>query len=131
MSLRELLSAKQRVDDALYQHEQALLDPAVRGSREQLESLLHVDFFETGSSGESYDRETMIDMMLGESPGQVVMRDFITSFLSSDIGLVTYRSVGTGGQEAKRSSVWVFEDGRWQLRHHQGTRVPDRWGRVH
>jgi len=131
MSLREMFSAKQRVDDTLYQHEQALLDPEVRSSREHLENLLHIDFFETGSSGESYDRETMIEMMLGESPGQVVMRDFITSFLSADIGLVTYRSVGTSGQEAKRSSVWLFEDGRWQLRHHQGTRVPDRWGRVH
>lgn len=130
MSLREMLSGARRADDTLYRHEQALLDPDVRTSRTQLEDLFHADFSETGSSGELYDRETMIEMMVGEASGQVVMRDFNTSYLSVDVALVTYRSVGTGGQEARRSSVWVFQDGRWQLRHHQGTRVPDRWGRV-
>ena len=131
MSLREMLSAARRADDTLYQHERALLDPDVRSSRVRLDALFHADFTETGSSGEVYDRETMIEMMVGESPGNVVMRDFTTSFLSAAVALVTYRSVGTGGQEARRSSIWVFEDERWQLRHHQGTRVPDRWGRVH
>jgi hypothetical protein len=130
MSLREMLSGARRADDTLYRHEQALLDPDVRTSRAQLEDLFHVDFSETGSTGELYDRETMIEMMVGEASGQVVMRDFNTSYLSVDVALVTYRSVGTGGQEARRSSVWVFQDGRWQLRHHQGTRVPDRWARV-
>ncbi|HEX6287265.1 MAG TPA: nuclear transport factor 2 family protein [Acidimicrobiia bacterium] len=131
MSLRETLSGARRADETMYQHEQALLDPDVRGSRMRLESLFHADFSETGSSGEVYDRATMIEMMVGESPGNVIMRDFTTSYLSADVALVTYRSVGTGGQEARRSSVWVFEDERWQLRHHQGTRVPDRWSRVH
>jgi ribonuclease HI len=130
MTSRGRTPGARRVDDPIYEHEQEMLDPEVRSSRGRLEDLIHVDFSETGSSGEVYDRETMIDMMVGESPGQVVMRDFHTSYLSADVALVNYRTVGTGGQEARRSSVWVFEDDRWQLRHHQGTRVPDRWNRV-
>lgn len=130
MTLRDRLSGARRADDPLHLHERALLDPEVRSSRGRLEALLHRDFSETGSSGEVYDRETIIEMMVGEAPGQVVMRDFDTSYVSANVALVTYRSVGTGGQEARRTSVWVYEDGRWQLRHHQGTRVPDKWNRV-
>lgn len=130
MTLRERLSGARRADDPLYQRELGLLDPAVRASRQRLETILHDDFSETGSSGEVYDRETIIEMMVGEAPGQVVMRDFHTSYLAADVALVTYRSVGTGGQEARRTSVWVFEEDRWQLRHHQGTRVPDRWNQI-
>lgn len=130
MTLRQRIAGSARADDLLFEHEQELLNPEVRSARERLKALLHVDFREMGSSGDVYDRETMIDMMVGEAPGQVVIRDFDTSYLSAEVALVTYRTVGTGGQEARRSSVWVFQDDRWQLRHHQGTRVPDRWNRV-
>lgn len=118
-------------DQPLFECETALADPEVRRSRERVDALLHTDFIETGSSGEVYDRDTMIDMMLSEAPGQVVIRDFSATYLSPKVALVTYRSIGTAGQEVRRSSIWVHEDDRWQLRHHQGTRVPDRWGRVH
>ena len=123
MSLRELFLAPARVDAALYDGELALTDPVVRRSRERLESLLHCDFTETGSTGEVYDRSTMIDMMVSEVPGRVMIRDFSAERLSDDVALVTYRSIGTSGQEVRRTSVWVRADDRWQLRHHQGTRV--------
>jgi ribonuclease HI len=73
----------------------------------------------------------MIEMMVGEAPGEVIIRDFLAAPMSEEIVLVTYRSVGMSGQEARRSSVWIRVGDRWQLRHHQGTRVPDRWGRLH
>jgi len=124
-------SAQPTIDDVLYEAEMALTDPEVRRSREHVEALLHPEFSETGSSGEVYDRERMIEMMTGESPGEVIIRDFVAAPMSEDIALVTYRSVGLSGQEARRSSVWIRVGERWQLRHHQGTRVPDRWGRLH
>lgn len=125
-----MFSGERRAADPLLECERALLDPEVRRSREQVEALLHADFSETGSSGEVYDRETMIEMMVSGSSGRVVMRNFDTTYLAPDVALTTDRSVGTGGQEARRSSIWVYSDDRWQLRHHQGTKVPDRWGRV-
>lgn len=123
MSLRELFLARARVDDALYDSEMALTDPDVRRSRQHLETLLHPDFSETGSTGEAYDRATMIDLMVSEVPGRVMIRDFSATRLSDDVALVSYRSIGTSGQEVRRTSVWVRGDDRWQLRHHQGTRV--------
>lgn len=130
MSLRERIAVARRPDQPLYECEQALLDPVVRRSTKEVEALLHQDFMETGSSGDVYDRDSMISMMVDQSPGDVVIVDFETTHLSADVALVTYRSVGMGGQEARRTSIWVQEDGRWQLRHHQGTRVPNRWGQV-
>lgn len=130
MSLRELLGAPARFEEELYESEVALTDPGVRGSRSRLEELLHDDFTETGSSGEIYDRHTMIDMMLSETPGRVMIRDFTATLLSGDVAIANYRSIGASGQEVKRTSVWVGRNGSWRLRHHQGTRVADHWGTV-
>ena len=118
------------VERGLLEAEQALTDPDVRRSPEHVEQLLHPDFIEIGSSGEVYDRDTMIEMMTSEAPGGVVIRDFKVRMLSDDTALATYRSIGTSGKEARRSSVWVEADSGWRLLHHQGTRVPNRWGAV-
>lgn len=114
------------VGEALFDAETALSDPAVRRSPERVGALLHPEFSETGSSGEVYDRSQMIEMMASEDPGEVMIMDFGVRWVTDDVALVTYRSVGLSGREARRSSVWVRRDERWQLLHHQGTRVPDR-----
>ena len=127
---RGLITSNGRLDKTLYNAEQELLDPEVRRSRSRLEELLHQEFSETGSTGNLYDRETIIQMMLEETPARVIIRDFQAQPLDTDTALVTYRSVGGGGQEARRTSIWTRTDGHWQLRYHQGTRVPDTWGRI-
>jgi ribonuclease HI len=121
---------RSRVEDILHQAERSLTDPAVRRSESLVSDLLHPEFTEVGSSGEVYEREAMIEMMTTESPGEVIIRDFTAEPLSEDAVLVRYRSVGTSGQEARRSSIWVRSGEKWQLRYHQGTRVPNQWGRV-
>lgn len=118
------------MDRLLRENEQALTDPDVRSTRASLEELLYPDFAETSSSGEIYDRETMIEVMASESLGDMLIRDFTTARLDDNVALTTYRSIVTSGQEARRTSIWVYESDRWQLRHHQGTRVLDAWGRV-
>ena len=118
------------IEKALLEAEKALADPDVRSSPRRVEQLLHPDFTEIGSSGDVYDRDEMIEMITSETPGGVVMRDFRVRLLSRDTVLVTYRSIGTSGREARRSSIWVDEGSGWRLIHHQGTRVPDRWGAV-
>jgi ribonuclease HI len=125
-----MFRAPVRFEKELYDAEVALTDPDVRSSRSLLEELLHDDFSETGSSGEVYDRDTMIDMMTSEAPGLVVIRDFTASRLSESVAIANYRSIGVSGQEVKRTSVWIELDGVWRLRHHQGTRVADLWGAV-
>jgi hypothetical protein len=130
MRLRPSLTLKSKWERELYEAEANLTDPDIRQSMEKTEQLLHPEFLETGSSGIVYDRDTMIELMLGEAPGDVIIRDFTVHPLSDDTALVTYRSIGISGQEARRSSIWVEVGDRWQLRYHQGTRVPNSWGHV-
>lgn len=130
MRLRPSLTLKSTWERELYEAEANLTDPDIRQSMEKTEQLLHPEFLETGSSGIVYDRDTMIELMLGEAPGDVIIRDFTVHPLSDDTALVTYRSIGISGQEARRSSIWVEVGDRWQLRYHQGTRVPNSWGHV-
>lgn len=114
----------------LYPMELELVVPEASHSRRKLERLLHPQYKETGSTGNLYDRETTIEMMLAERPGGVVVRDFQAQLMAPDTALVTYRSIGGGGQEARRTSIWMRTDKGWQLRFHQGTRIPNHWGNI-
>jgi len=126
MTDQNRLSRQQtRSQNELLDLERMLLDPEVRHSRVAVELLLHSQFKEFGSSGRVYDRDTMIKMMNRETSGQITIRDFDARMLSTDVCLVTYRSVGES-QEARRSSVWVRDEGRWQVIFHQGTKIPGR-----
>lgn len=107
--------------------EMAALDPRVRTDRNQMSQLLHDDFIEFGSTGRVYNRKVLLDMLADEEPSPVVIRDFAVRQLSGDTALVTYRSVGQGGQEARRSSVWVEDDDAWKMVFHQGTRISHRY----
>jgi ribonuclease HI len=122
-------SRVESVEDVLREAETALADPEFRTSRALVEDLLHPDFAEIGSSGEEYGREQMIELMMVEPPGEVIIRDFSATEVSEDVAVATYRTVGMSGQEVRRTSLWVRVDGQWQMRHHQGTRVPDNWNR--
>ena len=59
-------------DDVLsevVQLEVALLDPAVRADRSRLDELLHADFVEFGASGRVFDRNAILDELVGEGHG--------------------------------------------------------------
>ncbi|HEX9763595.1 MAG TPA: DUF4440 domain-containing protein [Acidimicrobiia bacterium] len=120
-----------RVDvwrEGLHALEMELLDPAVRADPVRVGNLLRDDFIEFGSSGRVYEKGVLIEMLSEEEHARVVIRDFSARELAEETALVTYRSVGQSGIEARRSSVWVRSDGDWQLVFHQGTRIPDQWG---
>lgn len=110
----------------LYELEQELLSPAVRSDRRRLDDLMRDDFIEVGSSGRIYEKWLLIDMMVNEAHGTVVLRDFAVRDILANVGLTTYRSVGNAGQ-TRRSSLWVKEFGRWRMVFHQGTRLPDKF----
>ncbi len=109
--------------------EMEVLDPKTRGNPERLGLLLGNDFVEFGSSGRVYHKDMLIDMMVNEQHAAVLVRDFNLRELSSESALVTYRTVGQAGQEARRSSVWVLRADCWQMVFHQGTRIPGSWSR--
>lgn len=111
--------------------EHSLMDPDVRRSPDRLKKILHPEFIELGSSGRVYQRQQMIDTMSQETASVgVVVRDLEAHQISEDTVLVTYRSIGGSGDEARRSSLWVNTENGWQLRFHQGTRIANSWGHI-
>lgn len=107
----------------LHAKEMEILDPEVRSDPARVRDLLHDEFIEFGSTGRVYNKKILLDMLRQEKPSSVVIRDFSVRQLASDTALVTYRTVGQSGQEARRSSVWVRQDGVWKMAFHQGTRI--------
>jgi hypothetical protein len=109
--------------------EESLLDPGVRRNRARLRELLDQDFQEFGSSGRTWSRNTIIELLQLESSFvPPAIEDYRCALLSEDVALITYRTArtdpNTGEQLASlRSSVWVRKDGEWRMRFHQGTRT--------
>jgi hypothetical protein len=119
-----------RWHDELEELEMELLDPESRKDASRMGQLLSDDFIEFGSSGRVYEKGMLVAMIAKEEHAKVLIRDFSVRELSANVALVTYRTVGQAGQEARRSSVWVTENGKWQMVFHQGTRIPNSWGPV-
>lgn len=114
-------------DAEFYALEMKLLDPQTRRTPGEIDHLIHQDFVEVGSSGDRYDRQSVIEVMSAGSAGAILIKDFETRRLAPSVILATYRSIGESGREARRSSVWVDDQGAWKVIFHQGTRVPDSW----
>jgi hypothetical protein len=101
--------------------EQQLLNPETRTNIDQLDKLLADDFFEFGSLGNVWYKN---DSVGGEglSVRKMSLYDFELHPLSDKVVLATYRVKDeTREQNTLRSSIWKFEDGRWQMFFHQGT----------
>lgn len=113
----------------LVELERALLDPVTRATPASSGKMIHSDFVEFGSSGDRYERDSVIQAMAQEPSGSVIVRDFEALQLADGVVLCTYRSIGPTGKETRRSSVWVFEAGEWTIIYHQGTRVESTWAR--
>ena len=105
--------------------EERLLNPSVRRSKAQIDSLLADDFFEFGSSGRIWSREDVLkDFPTQKSSGSFVIGDFEVRRLGEDTVLATYTLVVEGSASVSlRSSIWKKTGERWQVIFHQGTRV--------
>ncbi len=113
----------------LRRNEEALLDPAVRKDRAQVESLLAEDFVEFGSSGRIWTRNEILDLLATEIYSPLTIEDFEYAQLSERVALVTYRGVHIDTQSGNRivslrNSIWIKKSTTWRLRFHQGTRIP-------
>jgi hypothetical protein len=108
--------------------EEELFKQSVRGSPKAVSQLLADNFVEFGRSGGVYHKEEVIRSLSSEDPGAVealIASDFDLISLAEGVVLLTYRSrsQGVDGEEVHslRSSIWKFNDGRWQMVFHQGT----------
>jgi len=99
--------------------EQSLLDPSVRQSTEQLNTLIADDFLEFGSSGKIYNKQDCIKP--DDIPRKLVVSDFKIKELSKDVMLATYKTT-EDGIASLRSSIWKRYGAEWQMIFHQGTK---------
>jgi hypothetical protein len=104
--------------DEVVRLELALLDPAVRADRAQVERLLHPEFREIGASGRMWDRDEMIAALEEDPGGGATASELETRLVAEGVVLLTY---ATG--DARRSSLWVLGEDGWRVLFHQGTRT--------
>jgi hypothetical protein len=122
-------------DDALIKElEEKLLDPKVRGSREELEKLISPQFIEYGSSGKIYNYPGTLAYLVANS-GKISKHSFVnfkTRRLSGDTILALYILEKERNRRiniTNRSSLWHLEEDTagkdmvWRIIFHQGTRV--------
>jgi hypothetical protein len=120
------MQADSVLEDHLRQLEERLLQPSVRKSAEEVSELLASEFIEFGSSGQIFDKQSIIASLQMEPIAHRVLLDFNTSALAHGVVLVAYSAVRQGGTGeppiySLRSSIWKLIDGRWQMVFHQGT----------
>ncbi len=109
--------------------EESLLDAAVRRDRKKRRSMLAENFLEFGSSGRTWTRNSIIELLSRETTFIApAIEDFRCDFLSDDVALVTYRTIRADADSSEvlaslRSSIWTKKSGAWRMRFHQGTRT--------
>jgi hypothetical protein len=102
-------------------NELRLLTPDVRRDRDAVAALLDPRFREVGASGRVWDRDAVIELLVGDDTPPPDVDEMAAVCLGSDVVLLTYRTRAPG-RTALRSSLWHRRDGNsWQIVFHQGT----------
>ena len=109
----------------LYELEERLLLPEIRRTPNEVAKLLDDMFLEIGSSGQTYDKQSVIEALSTEERVRMSISEFRLLSLTPDLALVTYRVIAhssAGGEShSLRSSLWRRVGGNWRMLFHQGT----------
>jgi hypothetical protein len=107
--------------------EQMLLDHASRKDAGLIRRLLAEEFVEFGASGRTFTRDAIVHELADEQQTVRMLSDFVVRSADAHSALVTYTVSATNAdgevRRSRRSSTWVWRDGRWQMLFHQGTRI--------
>ena len=113
----------------LIEQEVALHRYEVRTNRTEAVKLLHSEFREVGISGQAFDFDSILELMLNEKPSglSIHSQDYEVIELEPNVHLVLYKSANYDENYnydyyAKRSSIWVLNGKTWKLKYHQGTK---------
>lgn len=112
-----------KVFQEIERFERELVDPQWGKDKSRLDELLSDDFLEFGSSGGVIGKADVLAAANKAGSTTYELSEFACKMLGDKHVLVTYRSVTSSKVFAHRSSIWVEENGRWQMLHHQSTIV--------
>lgn len=108
--------------------EESLWRGETRFDRGYMDRVLHPDFAEFGRSGRVYSRAEILDTPASDIDARLPLPEYAAHLVAADVALVTYVGEVRDGDvvlRANRASLWLRHDGRWRLRFHQGTAIPD------
>jgi hypothetical protein len=97
------------------------------GTAEELSRLLADDCVEFGSSGQSYNKQQILESVKQSGTSRVSFHEFQARYVGPNVALVTYlasRQTPAGPVCSWRSSIWKHVNSGWQLVFHQGTPTP-------
>jgi hypothetical protein len=119
------------VDDAVRHElmalERALMQPAVRASRERLDALLCDDFREIVATGRTFGKDDVLQRLPGKAGVGFGATQFEVRAIAPGVALIVYRATRQERgvtAHSLRSSLWRCEAGRWRMAFHQGTPLP-------
>ncbi|MES2615114.1 MAG: DUF4440 domain-containing protein [Bdellovibrionota bacterium] len=107
--------------------EQTLLEPSIRKSAIELNTLLADEFIEITSSGDILNKSQIIQALQNEQSVLYSLQDFRITLLASNVVLANYLSARTEISRpdetiyALRSSIWKCVEEKWIIVFHQGT----------
>lgn len=112
--------------DALIALEETLWRAETRFDPVLMGQTFSPNLVEFGRSGRRYERAEMLfdPDPKAEINALLPLPDYSVELVAADVALATYKSEVRYGDEiemGRRSSLWVKDGGRWQLRFHQGT----------
>ena len=112
--------------DALKALEETLWRAETRFDPVLMDHTFCSDFVEFGRSGRRYERAEMLFQpdQKAEIKVELPLPDYSVELVAADVALATYMSKVRYDDQievGRRSSLWVKDGGRWQLRFHQGT----------
>lgn len=108
--------------------EESLLQEDTRANRDMLDQLIHDDFIEIGFSGKTHTKASTLADLPNEQASDIELwsQEFSYKTLSENTVLLLYKQCridqnGKMSRFAKRSSIWINNEGNCQLFFHQGT----------
>lgn len=109
--------------DKIRELEIELANSDTRRNTDRLNELIDDSFEEFGSSGRSFRKQDILEILPNEKQVQIEFSEFEFESLSENCVLVKYKST-SNNIVALRSSIWRNNNGKWQVLHHQATKVP-------
>ncbi|WP_043269044.1 DUF4440 domain-containing protein [Streptomyces sp. CT34] len=117
-----------RVLDELIRREPLFHRTEFGTTRADFAAMTAPDFWETGASGQRYDRAHVLDVLEErhkDPPAEEwEAAEFRCRELAADVYLLTYTLV-LNGRTSRRVTIWQQDADGWKVLYHQGTLVQD------
>jgi hypothetical protein len=112
----------EEIKNRLVSFEIELHKDSVRTDAKKLDELLDDEFFEIGTSGNTYAKKDIVERLPSESSYEIKSFDFDVREIAKNVIQIFYKAEADG-RKSSRSSIWIKKDSNWKMVFHQGTKI--------